>query len=297
MRNHELGIKSFSFQAVLAVCGWLSLSVSGALAADGAPRLPSFVGARELPALPASGDMATEERDAAILRSADEARRRAEEERIKAVEIRRQAEALSQRFAAEIPAAVIDSAPAVVEKAAVTGPVPAATPVVTGAIARQSAASPAPVSEAALARARQAEAELQEARDALAKARAELEDATRRATEAAAPRMASDDEVKPAAPKHNATKHAKAAPAKPAAPAKVVPEPDRRIAEAPRAAKPAETTAAVGGSAIQGPTMGRQPRQEPAAVAASTGENPITGLLSKVFGGGSEAPSALGFNQ
>lgn len=296
MRNHELGIKSFSFRAALAVCGWLSLTASGALAADGAPRLPSFVGARELPALPASGDVVAEERDAAILRSADEARRRAEEERIKAVEIRRQAEALSQRFAAEIPAAV-ESAPAVLEKAAVTGPAPAATPVVTGAIARQSAASPVPVSEAALARARQAEAELQEARDALAKARAELEDATRRATEAASPRMASDDEVKPAAPKHNATKHAKAAPAKPAMPAKVVPEPDRRIAETPRAAKPAETTAAAGGSAIQGPTMGRQPRQEPAAVAASTGENPITGLLSKVFGGGNEAPSALGFNQ
>ena len=42
--------------------------------------------------------------------------------------------------------------------------------------------------------------------------------------------------------------------------------------------------------------MGRQP-QGGAAVAASASENPITGLLSKVFGGGSEAPSALGYNQ
>lgn len=294
MRNHELGIKACSFRVALAVAGLLSLASDVACAADALPRLPSFVGARELPALPASGDSAADERDAAILRSADEARRRAEEERIKAVEIRRQAEALSQRFAAEIPAAAVGSATPAMEKA-VTTPAPVVSPVVTGAIAREAKAASAPGSEVALARARQAEAELQEARDALARARSELEEATRKAKEAVAPRMASEDEAKAAAPKLHAAKPAKSATPRLAAPAKAGSETDRRIAETPRAPKPAET-AAAGGSSIQGPTMGRQP-QGGGAVAASTSENPITGLLSKVFGGGSEAPSALGYNQ
>lgn len=303
MRNHELGLKAGTARVALAALGLLSISASATLATDSLPRVPSFVDARQLPELPASRDAISAERDAAILRSADEARRRAEEERLKAVEIRRQAEALSQRFAAEIPATAVNSAAPVlgnaVEKGAATQaaarPEARAHPVVTSSIGSQHApASTAPVSEAALARAHQAELELQEARDALARARAELEDATRKAREAASPRLLAE-EGKPAA-KGQAAKHTKASPAKPGAPARAVTESERRVADVPQPSARPVATAAPSGSSIQDPTMGRQPSQP--AVAANAGENPIAGLISKVFGGGEgNAPPAAAFNQ
>lgn len=300
MRNHELGLKAGTARVALAALGLLSISTSAALSTDSLPRVPSFVDARQLPELPASRDAMSEERDAAILRSADEARRRAEEERLKAVEIRRQAEALSQRFAAEIPATAVNSAAPVIEKAvdkasatpAAARPEARGQPVVTGSIdGQQAPASTAPISEAALARANQAELELQEARDALARARAELEDATRKAREAASPRLLAEEGKPPA--RGQTAKHAKAAPAKPGAPAKAVTESERRVADVPPPSAKPVPAAAPSGSSIQDPTMGRQP-----AVAASAGENPIAGLISKVFGGGEgNAPPAAAFNQ
>lgn len=277
---------------VIGACGGLLAAAPGVLA-DELPRMPNFLASGQVPVL-AGANAAPGTSDEAILRSADEARRRAEEERLKAVEIRRQAEALSQRFAVEIPAA--DKERAVVQSVSMdlsVRPAAGAAVVTTGSIAKASAEP-----QTAAVRAQQAESELAAAREALARARTELEAATRRAQDmAVAPRAVAEDDS--AAPETGHDSHARTAKhAKPVAhkgsrpvvakpqggPSKVA------VAVAPTAPPP---QVAGGGSSIAGPTMGQG---DTVAVSASSGSNPIAGLFSKVFGGGDSNPPVAAFN-
>jgi hypothetical protein len=269
----SLATRKACWSAVFAV---VSMGLGGAVtvaqeAAQGSnlKSFPTFLDRSALPALEAAqravGAAAGNSRiarDEVLLRAADEARRRGEEERLKAFAIRREAEALSQRFAAELPAA--ETAMGI---AAVTKPTPANTVLATE-------------------RARQAEAELQEARAALAKARAELEEATQRAKTAHGRRMiaASDPQStadatpdKVAHGKSHRTKGAKQQQAREHTVATGAVQPSPQPASA--AANGGEATAAV----------------IPPTATASALENPISGLLSKVFGDDSSTPPAAAF--
>lgn len=230
---------------------------------------PTFLDRSALPALEAAqrtvGVAAGNSRtanDEVLLRAADEARRRGEEERLKAFAIRREAEALSQRFAAELPAA--DTA---MGMAATTKPTPATTALATE-------------------RARQAEAELQEARAALAKARAELEEATQRAKTAQGRRMIAASEPqstadatpdKAAYGKSHRTKGAKQQQTR-----------EHKVAAGAVQPSPQPATAAANGGEATAAII-------PPTATASAMENPISGLLSKVFGGDSSTPPAAAF--
>lgn len=292
---------------VIGACGGLLAAIPAAMA-DELPRMPNFLASGHVPVL-ASAHAAPGTSDEAILRSADEARRRAEEERLKAVEIRRQAEALSQRFAVEIPAtdntaavnAAADNAAADKERAVVQSvsldlaarPAAGAAVVTTGSIAK----APAEPQTAAV-RARQAEAELAAAREALARARTELEEATRRAQDmSVAPRAVA--EVDGAMPEtgHDSlartAKHAKSVAHKGSRP--VVAKPQGGASKVAVAVTPTAPPqqAAGGGSSIAGPTMGLGNAY---AASASSDSNPLAGLFSKVFGGGDSNPPVAAFN-
>jgi hypothetical protein len=230
---------------------------------------PTFLDRSALPALEAA-QRATgaapgnprKANDEVLLRAADEARRRGEEERLKAFAIRREAEALSQRFAAELPAA--DTA---MGMAATTKPAPAATGLATE-------------------RARQAEAELQEARAALAKARAELEEATQRARTAHGRRMiAASDPPGPADATPDKAAHGKSHRTKGA---KQQQAREHTVASGTVRTSTQSSTASATASEPAAAVI-------PPTATASAGENPISGLLSKVFGGDSSAPPVAAF--
>lgn len=302
MRNHGSGfIRHFGVRAtvLMATVGCLLLGGANARAADGV-QMPKFLSPSQIPQLNTEKSPSVAE-DEAVMRAADEARRRAEEERLRAVEIRRQAEALSQRFAAELSAGGTmsgDSMSVASKGAGISGA--ANTAIMTGSIAK------APVADPSAERAEQAQAELKDAREALARARAELEAATARAREASEVRVAAEEksaEPEVVEEKKSATagkmagstgtspKHAKAR-------ANKVERPDGSKKQATRVAKsqPAETpaaTAAARGSVIAEPTMGLT---SDSTMGASAAANPIAGLLSKVFGGGKSDPPVAAFS-
>lgn len=267
--------------AAVIACAFTAVVPAGATEQ---PRMPNFISSGQVPVLRADrGSSAAADEE--LMRVAGETQRRAEEERLKAVEIRRQAEALSQRFAVEMVAS--QTKPAATAKPQAAKVVP--SDITTGAIALAPAA---PVT--ATVRAEQAEAELMAAREALTRARAELDEATRRAQEVAEPRVAAQANKtaaieKPAEAKEPAGKRGKASAHK-----AVQPETGRKpnlVATAqPQPVQPAKADAA--GSAIAEPSMG--PTSE--GVTASAAANPIAGLLSKVFGGGNSDPPVASFN-
>ena len=112
--RHSFWVPALS--AMVAIFGAGSVSAQTAPAADG-KSLPSFLGSDRLPDLMAARDAviarhkaalaareATKEAEIRLLAASDDVNRRAEAERVLAADIRLRAEALSVKFASELPA-------------------------------------------------------------------------------------------------------------------------------------------------------------------------------------------------